>query len=133
MALAISTTATTEARDVTDRVAAAVPDTVAAGTCTVFVRHTTAGLIVNEAEPGLLEDLESAFETMVPEEGGYRHDRLDGNAAAHLRASLAGSSVTVPVSDGDLDLGTWQSIILLEFDGPRTRRLEVVVQGNEQG
>ena len=111
--------------DITDRVAAELPPD-ATGTCTVFVRHTTAAVHVNEAEPRLLGDIEDALESLVPETG-WDHDQLDGNADAHLRSMLLGRSVTVPVVDGDLDVGTWQSILLVECDGPRTRSVTVVV------
>jgi secondary thiamine-phosphate synthase enzyme len=109
----------------TDEVEKAVPSD-AEGTCTVFVRHTTAGVSVNEAEPRLLDDIERVLADLVPE-SGWDHDELDGNADAHLRSLLLGRSVTVPVVDGSLDLGTWQSILLVECDGPRTREVTVVV------
>lgn len=111
--------------DVTDAVADAVPDAVAEGICTVFVPHTTAGVVVNERERGLLADVERTLERLVPRGEGYDHDAVDDNADAHLRAMLLGESVAVPVSDGDLALGTWQSVLLVECDGPRTRRLDV--------
>ena len=113
--------------DVTDDVAAAVPEDVAEGVCTVFVRHTTTGVCVNEAEQRLLADVEDALERLVPADEPYAHDRLDGNADAHLRAMLLGSSVSVPVLGGDLALGTWQSVLLVECDGPRTRAVDVTV------
>lgn len=123
-------TVETEARlttaNVTDRVADAVPDDLESGTCTAFVRHTTAGLLVQEDEPNLRADLESFLADLVPDEG-HAHDRLDGNADAHLRAALVGPDVTVPVENGDLALGTWQSILLVECDGPRTRTISVTV------
>jgi len=109
--------------ELTDQVEAAVPDT-ATGTCTVFVEHTTAGLSINEAEPRLREDIERALTELVPE-SGWAHDEIDDNADAHLRSMLLGRSVTVPVTDGSLDLGTWQSILLVECDGPRTRTVSV--------
>ncbi len=110
--------------DVTDRVAAAVP-TDADGVATVHVDHTTAAVTVNEAEPRLLGDFESALSDLVPDEG-WDHDALDGNADAHVRAMLVGPSVTVPVTDGQPDLGTWQSVLLVECDGPRTRTVRVL-------
>jgi secondary thiamine-phosphate synthase enzyme len=109
--------------ELTDRVEAAVPET-ATGTCTVFVEHTTAGLSINEAEPRLREDIERALTELVPE-SGWAHDEIDDNADAHLRSMLLGRSVTVPVTEGSLDLGTWQSILLVECDGPRTRTVSV--------
>ena len=114
-----------EVRDVTDRVAEALPVD-ADGACTVFVRHTTAGVVVNEAEPRLLHDVERAVGELVPDEG-WAHDEIDDNADSHLRAMLLGESVTVPVEDGTLALGTWQSILFVECDGPRRRDAEVLV------
>ena len=112
--------------DVTDRVEREVPDD-ATGVCTVFVRHTTAGVAVNEAESGLLADLEDHLRRLAPEDRDYRHDRIDDNADAHLRATMLGESVSVPVRDGELALGTWQSILFVECDGPRTRQVDVAV------
>ncbi|MCU4740296.1 secondary thiamine-phosphate synthase enzyme YjbQ [Natronoglomus mannanivorans] len=112
--------------DVTDRIGAAIPEDCREGVCTVFVQHTTAALVVQENEPRLRGDLESFLSGLVPDEG-HAHDELDGNADAHLRATLLGPSVTVPVEDGALALGRWQSIFLVECDGPRTRRVSVTV------
>lgn len=123
----VQTDSRTDVVDVTDRVAAEVPDDVASGLCTVFVRHTTAGVVVQEAESGLLADIEDFVEGLVPGDGDYRHDRIDDNADAHLRATLLGESVSVPVEDGELALGTWQSVLFVECDGPRTRRVDVTV------
>ncbi len=92
------------------------------GVITVFVPHTTAGVTINEnADPDVTADLETVLDRMVPWTGGYRHS--EGNTAAHVKASLMGSSVHVPIQDGKLRLGTWQSIYLCEFDGPRTRQV----------
>jgi len=121
--LSVSTDERLSVVDVTDRVAAAVPAD-ADGTVTVFVPHTTAAVTINEGEPRLIGDLETALEGLVAEDG-WAHDQIDNNADSHIRASLIGPSVTVPVSDGSLDLGTWQSILFVECDGPRTRSLEV--------
>ena len=110
--------------DVTDRVEDTLPGD-ADGTCTVFVRHTTAGVVVNEAESRLLGDVESFLGDLVPDDG-WEHDRIDDNADSHLRALLLGPGETLPVSGGDLDLGTWQSVLLVECDGPRTRTLDVM-------
>ena len=127
MALTVSTTDRADVVDVTSRIEEVVPDDLDAGTCTVVVQHTTAAVVVQEAESGLLADIEAFLTEQVPEDGGYRHDRIDDNAAAHLRATLLGESVTLPVEDGSLALGTWQSVLLVELDGPRERRLRVVV------
>jgi len=120
----VSTDERTQALDVTDEVARALPDD-ADGVCTVFVEHTTAGVVVQEAESRLLADIEHAVEGLVPDEG-WRHDEIDDNADSHLRATFLGSDVTVPVADGSLDLGTWQSVVFVECDGPRQRTVRVL-------
>lgn len=122
----VETEERTQLVDVTERVAGEVPDD-ATGVCTVFVRHTTAGVIVQEAESGLVEDIEEFVTDLAPSDGNYRHDRIDDNADAHLRATVLGESVGIPVEDGELALGTWQSVLFVECDGPRTRKVDVVV------
>lgn len=79
---------------------------------------------MNEAERRLLGDFETALSELVADEG-WAHDQLDGNADSHIRAMLVGPSETVPVDAGELQLGTWQSILLVECDGPRTRTVQV--------
>lgn len=125
--LDVSTAAEVGVYDVTDEVDEILPDSVDDGLCSVFVPHTTAGITVNEAESNLLEDVETVLRSIIPSGDGYQHDRIDDNADAHLRSMLLGSSVTVPVRAGSLELGTWQSILLFEGDGPRTRSLRVTV------
>lgn len=125
MQFTVETDDRTAVHDVTDRVASVLPDD-ADGVATVFVRHTTAGVVVNEPESRLLGDVESFLSKLVPDEG-WEHDRIDDNADSHLRALLLGESVTVPVRDGEPDLGTWQAVLLVECDGPRSRTLEVIV------
>jgi secondary thiamine-phosphate synthase enzyme len=121
----VETGAKTELVGITDEVRAAVPDD-ATGVCTVFVRHTTAGVVINESESALVGDIEGFLHDTVPDEG-HAHDALDGNADSHLRAALVGPDVSVPVEDGELALGTWQSVLLVECDGPRTREVTVGV------
>lgn len=128
MDIELTTSAAIEAVDITDAVDEAVPAGIDAGVCTVFVSHTTAGVVVNEAEDGLLDDIEAML-TDVVDDRSYRHDRIDDNAAAHLRSVLLGPSVSVPVSDGTLDLGTWQRILFVECDGPQPRRVTVIATG----
>ncbi|WP_336037176.1 secondary thiamine-phosphate synthase enzyme YjbQ [Halobacterium yunchengense] len=127
MQLDVSTSERVDVVDVTESVRDAVPSAVDRGVCTVFVPHTTAGVVVNEAEPRLLGDVERALEKLVPRRGDYDHDDVDDNADAHLRATLLGESASIPVRDGDLALGTWQSVLFVECDGPRSRRLDVTV------
>ena len=96
------------------------------GVCVLFVRHTTAGLTVNEnADPDVPRDMLHALRTLLPQHGmGFRHG--DQNSDAHIKATLVGPSLAVPFADGELLLGRWQGIFLCEFDGGRTR--EVVMQ-----
>lgn len=124
MAIDVSTKQSVEVIDITDRVAERLP-TGHTGACTAFVPHTTAGITINEAESGLLADLEEALRRLVSEDEGYEHNAIDNNAAAHLRSVLLGAEVTIPVTDGRLDLGRWQSILFVESDGPRTRQVTV--------
>jgi len=126
MPFQVETTDRLDIVDITDEVEAAIPDDFGDGLCTVFVQHTTAGVVVNEAEQRLLGDIESYLGDIVPDDDGYAHDALDGNADSHLRALLLDESVSVPVRDGTLAVGTWQSILLLDCDGPRTRSVTVM-------
>ncbi len=92
------------------------------GICVIFVPHTTAGITINEnADPSVRADIQSVLSRLVPDGAGYNH--LEGNADSHIKASLMGSSVCVPVASGSLRLGTWQGIFFCEFDGPRHRQI----------
>ncbi len=94
------------------------------GSVLVYVPHTTAGVTINEhADPDVARDILEALERMVPWSGDYAHG--EGNAAAHIKAGLMGSSVVVPVTGGRMSLGAWQGIFFAEFDGPRARRVIV--------
>lgn len=96
------------------------------GTCHIFVPHTTAAVTINEnTDPDVKQDILNVLESAAPSGGSYLHD--EGNAHAHAKASLVGPSLFVFVEAGQLVLGTWQSIFLCEFDGPRTRNLLVRV------
>jgi secondary thiamine-phosphate synthase enzyme len=99
------------------------------GQALVFVAGSTAGVTTIEYEPGLLQDLPAAFERLAPRGIRYHHEEAwhDGNGHSHVRASLLGPSLTVPFADGTLLTGTWQQIVLVDFDN-RPRRREVVVQ-----
>lgn len=90
------------------------------GVCRVFVPHTTAGITINEnADPDVVADMTLILDRMVPWEGGYAH--AEGNSAAHVKASMMGSSAHVLIAEGRLQFGTWQSLYFCEFDGPRSR------------
>lgn len=118
----IRTTTRVEMIDITDRVAAAVSESgVKNGFCRVFIPHTTAAVTINEnADPDVPRDILAALDRIVPLSDRYRH--AEGNAAAHIKASLFGASQTVFIESGRLVLGTWQSLFFCEFDGPRTRK-----------
>jgi len=121
--------------DITERVQTIVGQTQPGftGLVSVFVPHTTAGVTINEgADPSVVRDIVEHLRRLVPRDSGFRHS--EGNSDAHIKASLMGSSVLVPVEQGRLRLGTWQSIYLAEFDGPRNRRVWVMpVSADEQG
>lgn len=108
--------------DITSLVESAVKDSgMEEGICLVYVPHTTAGVTINEnADPSVRADIQSVLSRLVPESRGYSH--LEGNADSHIKASLMGSSIAVPVGGGRLQLGTWQGIFFCEFDGPRRRK-----------
>ena len=121
--LEIHTRERAEFVDITAEVQAAVTGLgVTTGAVAVFVPHTTAGITINKnADPDVVTDLKSVLENLVPWKGHYRHG--EGNSAAHVKASLMGSSVRVFVDNGRIRLGTWQSIYFCEFDGPRSRQI----------
>ena len=98
------------------------------GICLVFVPHATAGIFINEHEPNIATDFTNFFEKLAPKAGDWLHNTIDDNAEAHLKSGLVGASVSVPVSERRLILGRWQRILLCEFDGPRERRVVVVVR-----
>jgi secondary thiamine-phosphate synthase enzyme len=125
--VSIKTKSRVEFQEVTPKVRDIVGASgIKSGVCYLFVPHTTAGVIVNEhADPSVVEDIAAQLEAMVPQHGNYRH--LEGNAPAHIKASLVGSSETLFIEDGKIVLGTWQGIFFCEFDGPRNRTLLVNV------
>ncbi|OEU60048.1 MAG: hypothetical protein BAW33_05070 [Desulfobacterales bacterium C00003104] len=124
-AMDIKTTVRTEMINITRDIERMLSDSnIKNGLCHIFVPHTTAGITINEgADPSVAEDIVSALKKLIPWEGGYRH--LEGNSAAHIKTSLVGSSDIVAVEDGRLQLGTWQAVFFCEFDGPRTRKVQV--------
>ena len=118
-----------EVIDITQQVAEAVrAASVNEGLCCVFVPHATAAVVINENDDMQIGmDLLEALSKMVPE-GKWRHDQIDNNGAAHLKAAILGPSETLPVQNGRLVLGTWQAIMLVELDGPRDRRIIVTTR-----
>ena len=102
------------------------------GICNVFVPHTTAGVTINEnADPDVPRDILAALNKLIPFEDRYQH--LEGNSAAHIKATLVGSSLAIIVSEGKPVLGNWQGIFFCEFDGPRDRKVHVKVVGQQRG
>lgn len=119
----LRTSSRCEMVDITTKVAATIREAkMTNGLCNVFVPHTTAAVTINEnADPDVPADILSTLSRLVPEGGNYRH--REGNSDAHIKSSLFGASKTIIVEEGSLVLGTWQSIFLCEFDGPRTRKV----------
>jgi secondary thiamine-phosphate synthase enzyme len=96
------------------------------GICIVFVPHTTAAITINEnADPAVRKDIIGELNKIIPLEDNYRH--MEGNSAAHIKATLTGSSQTVIIENGELQLGTWQSLFFCEYDGPRSRKVWVKI------
>ncbi|HTP81123.1 MAG TPA: secondary thiamine-phosphate synthase enzyme YjbQ [Bacteroidota bacterium] len=126
----ISTNGDSEIVDITDRISSLLETHgFQEGSATVFVPGSTASITTTEFEPGLSKDIPEALERLAPRSIRYHHDETwhDGNGHAHVRAAVVGPSTTIPFSGGELLLGTWQQIVLIDFDNrPRTR--EVVVQ-----
>lgn len=122
-----------DALDITSQVAGRVAESgVGSGAVTVFVAGSTAGVTTIEYESGVLADLRRAWDRIAPRDIPYDHDRRwgDGNGYSHVRASVLGCSLVVPFSEGRLVLGTWQQIILVDFDNrPRSRRVVVQIVG----
>jgi len=125
----VRTSAHNEVVDVTELVRRAVAESRAqAGQCNVFTPHATAAVTINEnADPNIGTDFINALRKLIVEHDGWLHDRIDDNAAAHIKSALVGPSVVIPISGSNLSLGTWQNVFLCEFDGPRTRHLIVSV------
>ena len=125
MILTVNTGAQTELVDVTDRIRQAVGDAgVRDGFVILYVPHTTAAVTINEcADPTVKSDILMVLNRIVPWKAEYRH--MEGNSPAHVKASLIGASEWIAIETGELVLGTWQGIFFCEFDGPRTRKLQV--------
>ena len=117
-----------EVIDLTPRVTEAMQAAqIEEGLCCVYVPHATAAVVINENDdPQIGQDLIDALDKLIPK-GVWRHDRIDKNGAAHLKAAILGPSETIPIQRGQLALGTWQAVMLVELDGPRDRRVVVTV------
>ncbi|MDW7680347.1 MAG: secondary thiamine-phosphate synthase enzyme YjbQ [bacterium] len=132
--IAISTQGFSDIIDITAEVEDAVRNSgIQAGTVTVFVSGSTAGVTTIEYEPGLLKDLPEAFEKIAPQSQRYHHDATwgDGNGFSHVRAAMLGCSLTVPFTNQRLLLGTWQQIVIIDFDNrPRNREIALQIIGS---
>ncbi len=129
--ISISTSKRQELIDITSKVEAIVKKSkVKEGLCTVFAMHATAAVIINEnADPNICLDLIDSLNELIPR-GKWRHDKLDGNADAHIKSSILGPSETIPIKGNQLQLGTWQAIMFCENDGPRNRKIIVSIIGD---
>lgn len=125
--ITIKTNTQTQILDITTQVQKVVGESgITEGLCCVFVPHTTAGVTINEnADPSVKQDITMELDKVIPFNDNYSH--LEGNSAAHIKASIIGSSVNIPVKNNYLLLGTWQGICFCEFDGPRTRKYYVKI------
>lgn len=123
--ISVPTSRQTELLDLTSRVQEVLRRLEAReGICYVYVPHTTAGVTINEhADPSVAADLLMVLNKLITDREPYRH--LEGNSPAHIKATLVGASVAVPVMAGRLALGTWQGIFFCEFDGPRQRKVQI--------
>nr|MCK4930463.1 secondary thiamine-phosphate synthase enzyme YjbQ [Nanoarchaeota archaeon] len=124
MKITISTSRKQELIDITDKVNELVKKSkVKEGICNVFVKHATAAIIINENyDPNVCIDFLNALNKAFPDHAGYLHDKVDNNAGAHIKAAVLGPSETIPIENGKLKLGRWQSIMVVELDGPRSNR-----------
>jgi secondary thiamine-phosphate synthase enzyme len=125
--IAVSTKTRYEAVDITKEVEAVVRKSgITEGVCYLYVPHTTAGVFINEHDdPAVAYDIMETLEKMVPRNGKYTH--AEGNSDSHIKAVMTGSSVTMPITGGWLGVGRWQGIFFAEFDGPRTRNVQVTI------
>ncbi|MBU0980869.1 MAG: secondary thiamine-phosphate synthase enzyme YjbQ [Nanoarchaeota archaeon] len=126
--ITVSTSKRYELVDVTEDVRVIVKESgVKEGLCNVYAPHATAAITINEnADPNIRDDISDALSQLI-KEGCWRHDRIDNNAASHIKAAIVGASETIPIVNGELAMGTWQDIFICDFDGPRTRKVIVTV------
>jgi secondary thiamine-phosphate synthase enzyme len=116
----INTNKNFEIIDITSKINESID--IGEGIISIFSKHSTSAIVVNENEAGLLEDLEFMLGNLISDKYSYQHDRIDNNAKSHLKSFLLSSSECLPVKNGKLDLGTWQSVFFIELDGPRHGR-----------
>ncbi|MBD3195201.1 MAG: YjbQ family protein [Candidatus Lokiarchaeota archaeon] len=115
--------------DITEDINDAIKSTnIIEGVCHVFIPHTTAGIIINEnADPDVKKDIITHLKKLIPIDNNFSH--MEGNSDAHIKSTLTGQSITVLIHKGNLVLGTWQGIMFAEYDGPRSRKIHIQIQG----
>jgi secondary thiamine-phosphate synthase enzyme len=113
--------------DITKEVQELIPKDIKEGMCLVYTPHATAAIVINENyDPNVCDDIINAWKKLVPE-GIWKHDQVDGNAASHIKSAIMGPSEIIPIKNGKIQLGTWQSLMFYEMDGPRSTR-NVIIQ-----
>ena len=129
--ISIPTSKKQELVDITDNIRGIIKKSkVKDGLCTIFAMHTTAAIIINENDdPNICLDLLASLNGLIPN-GKWRHDKVDGNADAHIKSVMLGPSEVIPIKNGELQLGQWKSPMLAEFDGPRSRKIIIQVTGD---
>jgi len=129
----LSTSKNQELIDITGKINSIIKNSkIKNGLCNVFAAHATAAIIINENyDPNICIDLIDALDKLVPK-GVWRHDKIDGNADAHIKAAILGPSETIPINNGKLELGRWQSLMFFELDGPRNdRKIILTIIGDQ--
>ena len=131
--ITLTTSKKQELIDITNKVNSIIKKSrIRNGICNIFAAHATAAIIINENyDPNICLDLLDALNKLIPS-GIWRHDKIDGNADAHLKSAILGPSETIPIKDGELELGRWQALIFAELDGPRSdRKIIMTIIGDE--
>ena len=130
--ITISSTKREELIDITSKVKDIVKESkIKQGICTLYTPHATGAIIINEnADPNICDDILEALKNLIPA-GKWRHDQIDNNADAHIKSSIIGCSRTIPIKNGDLQLGTWQAAMFMDLDGPReSRKIIITIIGD---
>jgi secondary thiamine-phosphate synthase enzyme len=129
-AFSVSTKSKYDMVDITEKVKGIVKDSkIKEGMCLVYVPHATCAVLINENyDPNVMDDVLECMSKIVPE-GKWKHDNVDNNGAAHIKSAIIGPSETIPVKNGELILGTWQDIMVADFDGPKQRKVIVQIIG----
>ena len=124
----ITTNQRTEFKDITNKIKKQI--NIKEGKITIYTPHTTSGITINENESGLVQDMKKILKKLVKKEG-WKHDKIDNNADSHLRGMLLNTNESIPIKNGKLSLGTWQSIFFVELDGPRKRKITSTIIGKK--